>query len=128
MNDESVQNLRVLLVEDAPFLRYAFGRLLRMHGFEVREAHDGREALGYVSEFQPQLVLTDLMMPVMDGLELIRKLQENPETEHLPVVAITADDTELAQRQAREAGAVDVIVKPIDLPALMKRLRHLDLV
>jgi two-component system cell cycle response regulator DivK len=117
--------MRVLLVEDAPFLRYAFGRLLRMHGFEVMEANDGHEALECVSKFQPQLVVTDLMMPVMDGVELIERLRSDPETADLPVVAITADATEQAERKARQAGAVDFITKPIDLPALLDRLRAL---
>jgi len=119
--------MRVLLVEDAPFLRYAFGRLLRMYGFEVREATDGREALDSVNEFQPHLVLTDLMMPVMDGVELIKRLREAPATRNLPIVAITADATELTERQAREAGALDVITKPVDLPSLLDRLRSLKL-
>ena len=118
---------RVLLVEDAPFLRYAFGRLLRMHGFDVCEAADGRAALASIAGFRPQLVLTDLMMPIMDGIELIRHLHAEPGTSSLPVVAITADGTEQANRQARAAGAVDVITKPIDLPSLLARLRHLHL-
>ncbi len=121
------ENMRVLLVEDAPFLRYAFGRLLRMHGFEVREATDGQEALDMLGEFHPQLVLTDLMMPVMDGIELIRRIRANPRTADLPIVAITADATEQAERQARAAGAIDVITKPIDLPALLERLGKLGL-
>jgi CheY-like chemotaxis protein len=120
--------LRVLLVEDAPFLRYAFGRLLRLHGFEVREATDGQEALDSLADFHPQLVLTDVMMPVMDGIELIRRLQDRPETANVPVVAITADATEQTEQLAREAGAVDVITKPIDLPALLERLRALPMV
>jgi CheY-like chemotaxis protein len=128
VHTEPTSHTRVLLVEDAPFLRYAFGRLLRMHGFEVREATDGREALECVPSFRPQLVLTDLMMPVMDGVELIRRLHDDPDTADLPVVAITADATEQAERSAREAGAVDVITKPIDLPALLGRLRDLNLV
>jgi CheY-like chemotaxis protein len=119
---------RVLIVEDAPFLRYAFGRLLRMHGFQVHEATDGREALDCIAEFHPQLVLTDLMMPVMDGIELIKTLRDDPATANLPVVAITADATEQAERQAREAGAVDVIKKPIDLPTLLERLKELKVV
>jgi CheY-like chemotaxis protein len=126
--DDSANKTRVLLVEDAPFLRYAFGRLLRMHGFEVCEATDGSEALKAVADFHPQLVLTDLMMPVMDGVELIRRLHDEPSTATLPVVAITADATEQAERQARDAGAVDVITKPIDLPSLLGRLRALSLV
>jgi CheY-like chemotaxis protein len=116
---------RVLLVEDAPFLRYAFGRLLRLQGFDVCEANDGQDALNRVSEFKPQLVLTDLMMPVMSGLELISKLHSRPDTVNIPVVAITADATSEAERQAREAGVVDFITKPIDLPELIERLRGL---
>ncbi len=128
VQDLNQKNMKVLLVEDAPFLRYAFGRLLRMHGFEVREATDGKQALDCLEGFRPQLVLTDLMMPVMDGVELIRRLHQNPETTSVPVVAITADATEHAERQAREAGAIDVITKPIDLPSLLERLRDLHLV
>jgi len=116
---------RVLLVEDAPFLRYAFGRLLRLHGFEVMEANDGREALDCLSTFRPQLIVTDLVMPLMDGVELIQKLRAAPETTDVPVVAITADATEQAEQRAREAGAVDFLAKPIDLPTLLDRLRAL---
>src|SRR5262245_47075165 len=98
---------RVLVVEDAPFLRYAFGRLLRMHGFEVMEAKDGRDALDRIQEFQPQVVVTDLMMPVMDGVELIQRLRSDPRTAEVPVLAITADASEHAEQRAREAGAAD---------------------
>ena len=87
------RKLRVLLVEDAPFLRYAFGRLLRMEGFDVKEVSDGREALDALDDFHPDLVLTDLMMPVMGGLELISHIRANAETSDLPVVAVTADAT-----------------------------------
>ncbi len=65
------------------------------------------------------------MMPVMGGVELISHIRANPETSHLPVVAITADATDHAERMARDAGAVDVITKPIDLTALLDRLRVL---
>jgi CheY-like chemotaxis protein len=123
MWDKIERKPRVLLVEDAPFLRYAFGRLLRMHGFEVMEANDGREALDCMADFHPQLVLTDLMMPVMDGVELIRRIRSDPSSANVPVVAITADATEQAEQQARDAGAVDFITKPIDLPALLDRIR-----
>ena len=71
------RTLRVLLVEDAPFLRYAFGRLLRMEGFDVKEVNDGQEALDSLAEFRPNLVLTDLMMPVMNGVELIAHIRAN---------------------------------------------------
>jgi two-component system cell cycle response regulator DivK len=127
MWDSYGKNLRLLLVEDAPFLRYAFGRLLRMHGFDVMEANDGREALDCVDEFRPQLVVTDLAMPVMDGVELIQRLRANPVTADLPVVAITADSSGQAEMKAREAGAVDFVTKPIDLPTLLDRLHALQI-
>ena len=117
------RNLRVLLVEDAPFLRYAFSRLLRMQGYEVQEANDGRDALDCLTRYRPDLVLTDLMMPIMGGIELISLIRANPDYEGMPVVAITADATAQAEQAARDAGAVDVITKPIDLPALLDRLR-----
>jgi CheY-like chemotaxis protein len=119
-------NMRILLVEDAPFLRYAFGRLLRMHGYEVMEANDGREALECLPQFQPQLVVTDLMMPVMDGVELIERLRADPETADLPIMAITADGSEQTEDRARRAGAVDFLSKPVDLPELLDRLRALQ--
>ena len=119
------RTLRVLLVEDAPFLRYAFGRLLRMQGYDVKEANDGQDALNCLAGFRPHLILTDLMMPIMGGIELISHIRADPEYAGVPVVAITADATEHAEQAAREAGAVDVITKPIDLPALLDRLRLL---
>ena len=119
-------NLRVLLVEDAPFLRYAFGRLLHLNGFDVREANDGQEALDCVYDFQPQLVVTDLMMPVMDGVELIHRLRSDPRTADLPVLAITADASEQTEMKAREAGAVEFVTKPVDLPTLLDRLRSMS--
>lgn len=122
-NPQEERRPRVLLVEDAPFLRYAFGRLLRLHGYEVMEANDGQEALDRIADFGPQLVLTDLLMPVMNGVELIRRLRDDPDFAELPIVAITADAT--SQGEAREAGADDFVTKPIDLPALLDRLRAL---
>ncbi|MBV8314981.1 MAG: response regulator, partial [Planctomycetaceae bacterium] len=116
---------RVLLVEDAPILRYAFGRLLRLHGFEVMEANNGREALACLSKFRPQLIVTDLTMPVMDGVVLIERLRADPETADVPVVAITAEATEQAEQRARREGVDDFLAKPIDFNTLLDRLHAL---
>jgi len=114
---------RVLVVEDSPFLRFAFSRFLRSQGYEVMEAADGRAALDCFPEFQAQLVITDITMPVMDGVALIEALREDPATAQIPVVAITADSSLATERRARAAGAVDVIMRPIDLPDLLVRIR-----
>lgn len=122
---ECNEPLRLMLVDDAEALRFALGRVLRLHGFDVCEAKDGRDALTHLAAFQPQMVLTDLMMPVMDGIELIRQLHDTPATSEIPVVALTANITDEAGDSAREAGAVDVLAKPADLPQLVERLRGL---
>jgi len=87
------------------------------------EANDGMEAMEALDRFQPQLILTDLGMPGMDGLELIKRLRTDPRTAHLPVVAITADPTGGAEERAREAGADAFITKPVELPSLLEQLR-----
>jgi len=116
---------RLLLVDDTEAVRFALGRVLRLYGFDVCEAVDGQDALERLPGFRPQLVLTDLMMPVMDGVALIRHLHDAPETSAIPVVALTANTTDEAGESAREAGAVDVLAKPVDLPQLVERLRAL---
>lgn len=114
---------RILLVEDTPCLRYTYSRLLKLHGFEVFEATDGREALEHVNEFQPDLVLTDLMMPGMGGLELIRRLRGDLRTAKLPILAMTGDSGALTDSRALQAGAADVLTKPVDLSLLLERIR-----
>ncbi len=118
--------MRILLVEDAPSLRLAFGRLLRLHGHDVREANDGVEALECVPEFQPELVVTDLMMPRMGGIELIQRLRSTPDTATLPIVALTADASDQIGNRACQAGAAVLLTKPVDLSLLLDRLRSLQ--
>src|SRR5437660_240499 len=99
--------MRILLVEDTDALRHLFARMLRAYGFEVREATDGLAALDCLAEFRPELVLTDLMMPGLDGIGLIRQLRARPEWESIPVVAMTAVASPEAEREARCAGAAE---------------------
>ncbi len=114
--------MRLLLVEDFADLRHLFARILRGSGFDVREAADGLEALACLSGFEPEVVLTDLMMPVMDGFEFIRLLHAIPAFSGVPVLAMTAAATDDAVNEARKAGAADVLAKPLDSQTLLSRL------
>jgi CheY-like chemotaxis protein len=114
--------MRILLVEDSDFLRPMFARILRGRGFEVRETCDGLEALLCLEEFRPDLVLTDLMMPVLDGVELIKRLRGIPGLETVPVVVISAMQSAAMENEARLAGAADVITKPVDSDDLVNRI------
>ena len=81
---------RVLVVDDSELMRDVAASALREMGHEVLEAVDGRDALRVIAEGRPQLVVTDLDMPVMDGFALLEALRAAPETEHLPVVVFTS--------------------------------------
>ncbi len=114
--------MRILLVEDTEPLRNLFARILRQGGFEVREAADGQEALACLPDFVPDLVLTDLMMPVLDGLELMRRLRKMPHLASVPLVAMTAVSSVEAEHEARRAGAADFLAKPLDSETLLSRV------
>ncbi|WP_435009644.1 response regulator [Tundrisphaera lichenicola] len=127
MPNKANGNPRMMLVEDAPFLRYAFARLLRMQGYDVVEVNHGQEALDRLEETRPDLILTDLMMPVMGGLEMISQIRANHEHDDIQIVVVTADYSQQGRELALRAGASDVIAKPIDIPGLLERLRALAL-
>ncbi|HYN95458.1 MAG TPA: response regulator [Pilimelia sp.] len=82
---------RILVVDDEPDLRFVLRRILTRAGHEVAEAGDGAAALASVHQSQPDLVVTDMVMPVMDGAELIRMLRADPVTAAIPVMAVSAD-------------------------------------
>lgn len=118
--------MRVLLVEDTDDLRESSAWLLRYAGCEVLAAPCGHDALGRLSSFTPDLVLTDFMMPAMDGVELIRRLRSIPGLDGVPMVVVTAKDVEDVERAALEAGAADVVAKPVDVLALVSRYERCD--
>ena len=112
--------MRILLVEDSSPLRCLFARLLTLSGHVVSEAADGEEALERLTGPAPDLVLTDLMMPVLDGVGLIRRLKADPSLAGLPVIAMTA--VAGGGDRALEAGADRVLAKPLDLDVLLSCL------
>lgn len=117
-------SVRVLLVEDTADLRHLYARSLRQHGCIVLDVADASAALEAVVEFSPDLVLTDVMMPAIDGIELIRRLRARPELAAIPIVAMTALPTAEHERRARGAGAVDFIVKPADIGRILGQFRQ----
>jgi CheY-like chemotaxis protein len=96
---------RILVVDDEPDLRYILRRVFERAGHEVAEAGNGATALEAAHRSPPDLVVTDMMMPVMGGVELIRRLRGDPATAQLPILAVTGD-AHLAD------GADAVLTKP----------------
>ena len=118
---------RVLIVEDDPATRSGLTELVRAWGFTADEAADGAEALEKVTAFRPSIVVTDLLMPRMSGLELLKALQ--PDIENIKVILLTAQGTVDTAVEAVKAGAEDYLTKPLDpnkLHRLLERLAELN--
>lgn len=109
---------RVLVVDDEPFHLRVLADILRTD-HEVFVATGGSQALAVARREHPDLVLLDVMMPEMDGLEVCRRLQEDPQTRHIPVMFVTSHDSPADETAGLDAGAVDFIAKPI-VPAIVR--------
>jgi two-component system, cell cycle response regulator DivK len=116
---------RILLVDDEEMNRDFLQRRLQKRGYEVVTAVDGAEACAKIVEIGPDLVLMDVMMPVLDGLQATRNLREQPETRAIPVIALTAMAMEGDREKVIEAGCDDYATKPIDLPVLLEKIQAL---
>ncbi|NIQ96658.1 MAG: response regulator [Desulfuromonadales bacterium] len=103
---------KILVVEDEESLLKLESILLTSKGYEVQGVTTGQEALDAIAENMPDLVLLDIMLPEMDGFEVCRRIKENPQTKHLPVVMLTAKKSREDMARGQEVGADWYITKP----------------
>ncbi|HVG34962.1 MAG TPA: diguanylate cyclase [Pyrinomonadaceae bacterium] len=116
----------VLVVDDDPDKRMILSVALEMAGYEVRNASDGEEGLAAVESYQPDLIVTDVMMPKMDGYELARRVRANPLTRFIPIIIQTAARSEAQDaRRGAEVGALGYITDPLDIDLLLARVHTL---
>lgn len=116
----------VLVVDDDPDKLSLLEVALTMAGYEVRTARDGEEGFALIASFQPDLVVSDVMMPRMNGYDLARRIRENPQTKFIPIILQTAAGLRAAdQRLGSEVGALGYITDPTDLDLLLSRARTL---
>ncbi len=113
---------RVLVVDDEPSARSGLEKLLKQEGFSVETAEDGKSALELATERPPDIVVTDLKMPQMDGVELLTRLRE--QDPHIPVIVVTAFGEVASAVSAMRAGAEDYLTKPVDFDALTLALER----
>src|SRR3989338_1273004 len=114
---------RILVVDDEMSVRITTVLLLSQAGFEADSADDGQQAFEHVAEFNPALVLMDVKMPGLDGLEVCRRLHANPTTRHIPVVMMTAVADRDTVMAAVRAGAADYLAKPFNSNPLVRKIR-----
>lgn len=115
---------RILVVDDVEANRILLRDILELDGLEVMLAQDGAEALRAVSASAPDLVLLDVNMPGLNGLEVCRRLRADPESEALPIILVTALSERTHRLEGIGAGANDYLTKPIDRPDLLLRVRN----
>jgi two-component system cell cycle response regulator DivK len=115
----------ILLVEDNEMNRDMLSRRLQRKGFEVQMAADGAEGLMMARTANPDLILMDMSLPVLDGWEATRRLKSDPVLAGIPVIALTAHAMEGDREQALRAGCDDYDSKPIDLPRLLEKMERL---
>ncbi len=111
---------RILIVDDEPQIRRIMRTTMIGAGYEVDDARTGDEALEKFSQFRPDLVLLDINMPGLNGLDLCRELRMNTD---VAIIMLTVRDSELDKVQALDAGADDFVTKPFSTPELLARMR-----
>ena len=116
---------RILVVEDNDLNRKLFCDLLKANGFAVEPIADGRDVLVRAREFVPNLIIMDIQLPNVSGLELIEALKGDPELRPIPVLAVTAYAGKGDEDHIREAGAEGYLAKPVSITPFMTAVRKL---
>ncbi|QOV88780.1 response regulator [Humisphaera borealis] len=102
---------KILVIDDAPAMRSSLSRALRKEGFEVLAADDGLQAIGYVANRPPDLIILDINMPRMNGIEVLKRLRQNMLWRTVPVLVFSGSPNAMTLQQARDLGAVEVLLK-----------------
>jgi CheY-like chemotaxis protein len=116
---------KILLVEDNEMNRDMLSRRLERKGHSVSLALDGAEGLDKARTENPDLILMDMSLPVIDGWEATRRLKADAATRRMPIIALTAHAMASDEQKAREAGCDDFDTKPIELPRLLDKIQAL---
>ena len=116
---------KILLVEDNEMNRDMLSRRLERKGYEVVVATDGAQGVAFAQSENPDLVLMDMSLPVLDGWEATRRIKASEATQQIPVIALTAHAMAGDRDRALEAGCDDYDTKPIELPRLLEKIETL---
>jgi CheY-like chemotaxis protein len=123
----SMRGQTIVVVDDEPHIRHVIRRKLQRAGYRVHTACDGTEALQLVTEVSPALVITDLIMPNMDGFELSAACREDPQTREIPIILVTGSVITTAQIQPRLESLKNIscISKPFSPRELLRKVQEL---
>ncbi len=120
---EQFKMKKALVVEDHPDMRNVLTFEMEMMGFSVITANDGRDGVKKALEEKPQMILMDIMLPLMDGRDATRLIRSNPETQDIPILVVTALANNIALRKCIDAGCNDYITKPFTFKELQTKVQ-----
>jgi two-component system, OmpR family, alkaline phosphatase synthesis response regulator PhoP len=119
---ENSQKCKVLLVDDDEQILKSLKIYLELENYQVTTAENGREALDKVREDMPEIMVLDIMMPILDGYQVLEKLKEDPETSRLPVIMLTAKGQDIDVLKGYKMGASSYMTKPFNLNELVENI------
>lgn len=120
-----MQKSKILVVDDEVYILHILDFSLGAEGFEVITANNGEAAVEKAKQEQPDLIVLDIMMPVLDGYETLRQLKRDAVTKEIPVILLTAKGRDVDKRLGFEVGATDYIVKPFSPSRLIERIQEI---
>ena len=118
--------MNIMIVDDSRTIRDLLRNVLQSAGHIVCLAEDGVDALAQLVEFDPDIIITDLNMPKMNGLELVKKLRLEKKTQYLPILFLTTEGSPEARKEGRAAGATGWIVKPFTADRLLETIERVS--
>lgn len=119
MSDVLLSGKKVLVIDDSPTVRYSARKLLQAHGCEVILAEDGYDALAQLVWARPDIIFSDVTMPRLNGDDFCAVIKQHPDYHSIPLVMLTAHDSEVSRQHAINAGAQGYLVKPFDDQTLL---------
>jgi two-component system, OmpR family, alkaline phosphatase synthesis response regulator PhoP len=120
-----MKQFKVLVVDDEPFICRSLSFVLRKDDYQVFEARDGQEALEVIRAERPDLVFLDVMMPKMNGFDVVREVRRDPDLAGIQIVLLTAKGQDADRQTGEDAGADDYMTKPFSPTKILERARKM---
>jgi len=119
------KNFNVLIVDDEPDMHSVLGRMLVKANYNVDSAYSAEEAFHKIESKKPDLIILDIMMPKVSGIEMCKDLRENPRTKDILILIISARDTQRDRLEGLVQGADDYVSKPFHVRSLLRKIEHM---
>lgn len=123
--DIQPKDIRILVVDDEPEVHAVLDKMLSRHGYQVESAYNAEEALNSIDQNKPDVVILDIMMPQVSGMEVCNEIRKKPESKDIIILILSARDEQTDRLEGLTQGADDYISKPFHLKALIRKIEFM---